>query len=521
MTTFFNKQLLARLGYLFLALLITLVMVATVRGKVGNPTAQELVGSEWSENGPLELSPERGKYALLYSIVEDKSFEFSLPIARFATPDLGYSQGNYVSLFPPGLSFVLIPGYWLGKFFGLAQYGTYLTVALFALLNVVLIRAIALHFKIKPALATLAGLCFLFTTPAFAYAASLYQHHISTFLLLVSLVALIKLPRFLALSIVWFSCALAMTIDFPNVFFFFPVGLYALGKFFDISETAKKISIKLRVLLVLSFVMLVPPLMFFTWFNYNSYGNPLQLSGTLPAVKAIDEAGKPTAPQGERLENVAYLINPELQDKEAVKFFNTRFLVNGFHTHFLSLDRGAVVYAPLMLLAIFGIPLVFKKNKNITTLLLAIVLVNVVLYSMWGDPYGGWAFGSRYFIPTYAIMSIFLAALLDKYSKSVFLLIFIPLAIYATSVNTFGALTSNRNPPKVEILGLEQITGQRERYTFLRNTELLRNNMAKSLVFNEVAKPYLSAWNYALVLIAIINLSYLVLLAQAVLTKTK
>src|SRR3990167_10895887 len=112
------------------------ILALGLRGIRGNPTSEDLNYQYWKDEGPLELSPDRGKYALTYSIVEDKSFKFSLPVARFATPDLGYVNGQYVSLFAPGVSFITIPGYILGKSFGAAQVGPFAIIALFALLNV-------------------------------------------------------------------------------------------------------------------------------------------------------------------------------------------------------------------------------------------------------------------------------------------------------------------------------------------------------------------------------------------------
>ncbi len=47
----------------------TLVLFASIRGNAGIPTAEELNTPIWKEQGPFELSPERGRYALTYSII--------------------------------------------------------------------------------------------------------------------------------------------------------------------------------------------------------------------------------------------------------------------------------------------------------------------------------------------------------------------------------------------------------------------------------------------------------------------
>ena len=84
------------LGYLILFLFSVLILTLSIRGVPGNPAENTLADPRWGEEGPLELSPERGRFALLMSIVEKGSFNFSLPLARFVTPDLGFKDGKYV-----------------------------------------------------------------------------------------------------------------------------------------------------------------------------------------------------------------------------------------------------------------------------------------------------------------------------------------------------------------------------------------------------------------------------------------
>src|SRR5438105_4429802 len=91
------------------------ILSFSLRGLPGNPTPAELNTKVWKDNGPFELSNERGRFALLYSVIEDHKLNFSVDLAKFAVPDLAYTNGKYVSLFAPGVSFIDIPGYLLGK----------------------------------------------------------------------------------------------------------------------------------------------------------------------------------------------------------------------------------------------------------------------------------------------------------------------------------------------------------------------------------------------------------------------
>jgi hypothetical protein len=100
---------------LLLVIFTTVILAVSLRGNPGNPDETSLNTLAWKDNGPLELSPERGRFALTYSIVEDNSVHFSVPIARFATPDLGYKDSHYVSLFAQGVSYLVVPGFVRGS----------------------------------------------------------------------------------------------------------------------------------------------------------------------------------------------------------------------------------------------------------------------------------------------------------------------------------------------------------------------------------------------------------------------
>lgn len=499
-----KKILLVSLFIIFCAGILAL----SVRGIRGNPKSESINQAFWKDDGPLELSPERGRFALLFSLVEDKSFHFSVPIARFATPDLGYANDKYVSLFAPGVSFIIIPGYILGKSVGIAQVGSFATISFFALLNVLFLRSIAIRLGANPLAASIGSLAYIFATPAFIYAVSLFQHHISTFLILSSIYILLRWKNNWSLLVVWFMAAASIPVDYPNLFLMFPIGLYALGRIIVIQFKEKGINVDIKLVGVLTFSIIVLPLSFFLWFNKMSYGSPLQLSGTVPSVKAIDFQGKPTAPKSASGDNLEKLINPEKQQKSAIRAFNPRNTFSGLYTHLISPDRGILVFTPVILFGIIGIFILYGRKSRILALLLGIVGTNVLLYSMWGDPYGGWAFGSRYLVPSYAIMSIFIALTITHFRKnSLLLLIFFIVLGYSIGVNTLGAITSSRNPPKVEALPLEQVSGVEEKYTYARNIDYLKSNRSKSFIFQTYASNNISAGQYYLIVTSLIILA--------------
>jgi len=494
----------ARLVVPAFALFCLLILSLSIRGLPGAPTPKELNQSKWHDTGPLELSPERGRYALIYSLVENKSFFFTKELADFSEPDIGYANGKYVSLFAPGVSFLAMPTYMIGRAFGIPQVGAFFTAALFAVINGLLLRAIAIRLGAHPIAASVGAIAFVFASPAFAYAVTLYQHHISTFLILMSAYILLRWNNLLSLAAIWFLCAAAIPIDYPNLFFMLPIGFFALGRLFVVKNDKKKLSVKIKFLGLGTFLAALLPLLFFCWFNYNSSGNAFQLTGTLKTVKQAEfEERIRTNTLTKEEKKLVHDTNYLEYNKSAVGFFSSRRMINGLYEHITSVDRGLIVFTPVMLFSIFGIIYSLTSKKPLIAVLIAIIGFNILLYSMWGDPYGGWAFGSRYLIPSYAILSIFLGVFLTRHRKNLLILVlFFIILCYSLGVNTLGALTSNQNPPKVEAVGLGRITHRVEKYTYERNIDFLKDAGTKSYAYHVYFNKLLSPVQYYMVILA-------------------
>lgn len=484
---------------ILLTLFIAVVLVLSVRGLPGNPSPQKLDTSYWKENGPFELSPERGRYALLYSLVEDHSFQLSPSIAKFTAPDVGYFHNQYVSIFAPSISILSIPGYIIGKYFDLSQFGAFLWLSFFGLLNVLLIRSIAMRLGAHPLPATLAGLLFLFATPAYAYAVTMYEHHVSTFFILLSLYLLIRYNNVFSLLAIWVLYAFAFTVDYPNLFLMFPIAFAAFLKSGIIKKLHRKITLSISLPRLFAVLGVIIPLVFLMWVNKMSYNNPLQLSGTVPRVMGVKDNGSPLLMEEFYKEKLKLPVpKASTQPQQTVfNFFKPRNMLNGIYILLFSPDRGVLMYTPVILFGLFGLYLAYRAGQKYIPIMLGIIGFNLVLYAMWGDPYGGWAFGARYLIPSYAILALYLALLLTYLGRQrIFLLFFFVLFSYSIAVNTLGALTSNSNPPKIEAESLSNLSGQKESYTYVRNINDLNGNIAKSFVFQAYAGNRISAWAY-------------------------
>lgn len=495
-----------RVSFWIFVVFLIVVFCLALRGLPGNPTANEMMEvATWRTDGPLELSPERGRFALLYSIVEEKTLFFSLPVARLATPDLAVnSEGKFVSLFAPFLSFLLVPGYILGRAFGASLVGAIATIALFAIGNAILVRAIALRLGGGKVSSSLGALAFLFGTPAFSYGTTLYQHHVSVFLLLLSIFSLMKWKGFWSLVFVALLAGISVPLDNPNAFLFMPVVLWALTRVIRVELTEKSsVAVAFRPLFLFSGIAAVIPFALFFWYNTAVNGSPFQLSGTLPGVPAISADGRaldydPNQQSEKRLE--------EIEEKTAVGFFETRALLNGFFVHVASPDRGMIHYAPVAFFGIVGFVFLYrKKQRVIVSVLTGVSLTALLLYSLWGDPWGGWAFGSRYLIPAYAMLGIGIAIALETWKRSfVFVGIFFMVFSFSVGVNVLGAITSNTNPPQTQVLELERLSGKEQKYTIERNWQYLQESGSKSFIYQSWAHRLMSAETYYRTLVFLI-----------------
>jgi hypothetical protein len=524
MKKFLKSKKFKILGYFLFTLFCAVVLALSIRGLPGNPNISDLNRLVWKDNGPLELSPERGRFALTYALVETHKFSFAPALASFAAPDVGYFHGKYVSLFAPGVSFIIIPGYIIGKILGYSQVGSFAVIALFALLNVFLIRAVVVRLGMHPLVGLIAGLTFLFATPAFPYAVTLYQHHISTFLILLAIYLLIRFNSFWSLVAIWILCGLSVSVDYPNFFMMLPIGIAAFGKSFLVRNEGNRISVKVSLPRLVSVISIIIPMVFFFWFNFASYGNPLQLAGTVDRSLVVNANGTPQLESTAVLKRLKASGQPAiLPQKSALGSFNNRLIMQGFYIHFLSPDRGMLIYTPVMFFGFAGLFFALRRKLPYMWLFVAIIGFNVLLYSMWDDPYGGWAFGSRYLIPTYAILSIFIAYILKRIARyNLLLLLFFAVFSYSVGVNTLGAITSNRNPPQVEAQALAKESGKDQPYTYIRNFNILNVDISKSVVFETVAGNYVTAWSYYTYLTSfIVIVSAVLIMSLRVISKGK
>lgn len=484
----------------------------TLRGAPGNPDVQA-VQQLTHAGSPFESSHERSPYALLISLAENNSFVLSPDWAEVASPDVGYHNGKFYSFFPPGVPQLIKPFYLIGKSYGYGQIAAYATMPLFTIAGMVLLFFIAGQiFKMPYWASLLAPLIYAFSSPAWSYSITIYQHPITVFLMLSGFYAAYKYSQhskhrtsrfsFLYAIWVWFSYALGSIVDYPNVLLLAPNIIYLTLAAWKVKPSRTQIKFNLRTsLLTTSLIFL-----FFSgahaYFNYANYGHWRTLSNTLVRYEGMEKSAD------------VLTITPEQQTAKLAKKQSTRSifkqenLINGVNTLFLAPDKGLFIFAPIFLLAIAGIWLISSQGINLPTgILLSLVAANIFVYASFGDPWGGWAYGPRYLIPSMAILSLFVSKWVAYNRKKILttILAFL-LIIYSSALALLGVLTTNIVPPKIEAdyLGMK--------YGYHLSLEFFNKGQTSNFIFNQwLADKYTLSEYYIALFYLIISMVALTL----------
>jgi len=474
--------------YIVVLILVTAMLALVFRGNRGNPIAYQ-AGYDTRVGGPFESSNSSARYALTESIAEEGTFELNLTRAKFASPDVVEKDGKFFSIFTPGVSFIAVPFYLAGKMFSLPQLGAYLSILLFAIVNFYLVTLLSKKLGAGYWSSLVAGLTFTFATNALAYSQTLTQHHMSVTVLVAGILIASRKAGWLNNLLFGILAGVALLLDVPALILMIPVGIWILAKNFSLTKVkeVKKMSIRLSVLfLLLGFIPLV---MLFGYYNKQTTGSYTTLAQSVGRSDAFKI-------QADNDKEIAETDQGETLGRGGIELpFDTREQIKGFYTLLISNERAWIYYSPVILLGIAGLFLVYKKGKNssLAAVVLIVIILNIVLYSMFGDPWGGWAFGPRYLIPSAALLSAATPIVFYLFKRR-YIMYSAFLALFAFSVYTsaLGAMTTNAIPPKVEAVNLPDPIP----YTSEYNSQIIGKNQASSLVYNLYLSPYLNAQSY-------------------------
>ncbi len=488
------KKFAKLLPYLFVFIVSVLLIALVVKGAKGKPIYYQSQ-MDTTVGGPFEASNSNSRYALTQAIVNDHSFFLNRDQAKFAAPDIVDFKGKFMSIFTPGVSFVSIPFYLVGKLLGFPQLFTYFSVSVFAIINLFLIANISRKLGAGRYASLLAGFVFLFATNALNYSQSLSQHHMSvSFLLLAVLNIMNKKRNFLNNILFGSYLGVALLMDIPNLIFMLPLIIYVVLLNIGVNEEIGKIKFSVKSSLVGLAIGLIPFIGLFVYYNRTTTGSFTMLAQTIGRSSAF-ETQLPVSLSADVPADTTPSFGPLIHIP-----FATRSELNGFYTLLISNERAWIFYSPIVLLGIGGILILYfrKDKKDFAIVLTAIVSLDILIYSMFGDPWGGWAFGPRYLIPGAAILCVTLGVLIEKFKRNaLFTFAFLVILIFSIGINFVGVLTTSAVPPKVEAIHLNVPVP----YTFEYNFKILNNNKSSSLIYNLALSNKITTTQYFFVLV--------------------
>lgn len=489
------------------------LLVFTLRGSFGNYNSVDEIKTLTAVAEPFESSHERSPYAMFLAMKNNSTVELTKDLADFASPDVGFINGKFYSFFPAGVPLLIWPMHAFLSQNNLGLLGAYASMAVLSLGSLVLLFLICRQIVKLPMWASLlAPLIFGFASTAWSYSITIYQHAPTVFLLLLMFYSAWKYRAHSKVAFLWgiiafTSYGFAILVDYPNALLFAPVAVYAVFNAFVVGKTEEGVKFSFRYSVLVGLLFFVAITLAHLHYNQQVFGSALQFHNPAPRYTP---------------ETFDILLENQAQGGhapgDAIGIFNEFSFVKGLYELTVAPDKGLFFFSPIFLIAVLGIAFAFAKK--ITTelgVLLAVVLLNVFLYSSFGDPWGGWAFGPRYLIPTMAALSVFVAYGLTyfRFSLTGRIVAFVLIA-YSSAVALVGVLTTNLIPPKVEadFLGLK--------YNYLRNIDFLKEGVTGNFLFNEYFKEQYSLSEYFLGLYIVLMVVFaLVLLVLPALGRKK
>jgi len=502
------------LKYIVLLLVFTLYAL-TLRGSLGNPTIKQIDTTLKEYSQPFESSHERSPYAVIMALDRDKSFSLSQDLADIGAPDVSYYNGKFYSFFPVGLPLLLYPFYELGKITLGTQLVTYATIALYAFISVVLVFLISKNiFILKDHFALFAALMFGFATTSWSYALTIYQHLPTTMGLLLMFYSAWKFKdagkgSWLWASIIWTTYGILITLDYPNAILGLPIMVFLLINSFSLAKRTNKSSTPISISLAIVyssvfFFFIVGGLLYF---NYHQFGSPTRISQSFDRYERdkYELLLKKIQTRTER-KGVAIVT------KKTDSTLDETRIVQGSFTLLFDNDKGIFFYSPVLLLALLGFwSLLKKRSTREGFVLLFMTIINLFIYASFGDPWGGWAYGPRYLIPSMAFLSIaagyYLNSIRSKVMYYLSAVITLFLFAYSSGVALLGALTTNIIPPKVEAIPLKL-----KYFNYFQNFEYLANGNTSNFVFNQYLRMYISLSQYFVMIWSVLLAFALILL---------
>lgn len=475
----------------------------TLRGGFGNATTLSEANKLTQVGQPFESSHERSPYASMVALMHGQ-VDLTTEWANFASPDVGYIGGKFYSFFPVGVPALIYPLYSLGLPYNVGLLAGFSTMAIMSLLSMLLLVLIAKQVFKMPFWAALAvGLLFAFATTSWSYAVTIYQHAPTVTCMLFGFYAAWQYARAGKFAWLWsalggIAYGVAIFIDYPNALLCAPNMVYMVVSSINFKENKQAWSLHIRASILAGLLLFGAITAGHLYYNKQVFGSALQFHN--PAPRYTPETFD--------------ALRAKLQEKQttnkastALSIFNEYSLGQGVYELSVALDKGIFFYSPIFLLAILGLVKFRKRFKLEHAIFVSMAFINVAMYASFGDPWGGWAFGPRYLIPTMALLSVFAIVPIIE-GRSIFFkkIVTLLLIAYSSAVAILGVVTTNLVPPKVEADYLHL------KYNYLRNFDFIKSNTSDNFIYNTYLIQHMTLLQYAEVIFGIIILLFIVVL---------
>lgn len=498
---------------------------ATLRGSLGNYTNVVDLKIMWEQVGsPFESSHERASYSEMLQMRTNDSTALSTDLREFAAPDVGYTNDKYYSYFPPGISLFIRPFFELGYPFNASLLAAYSSMVVLAILTMILIYLICKNVYSLPSyIGILAAVVYAFGTTSWSYSITIFQHAPSA---LFAAVMFYGISRYRArvktsavwASVVWFTYGISILFDYPNGLLFAPFIVYYLMSSFEIMRLEHNLNLKVNA------AHLGVVIWFFIAIGIHIAFNMIYMEKwyTIRQMYERYDPGRSLVVYQEDLKNKILTVTsenmvPVVEQRSRMPFLEEVFF-SGIATLLIAPDKGLFFFSPVLLFALWGLYFGIKNKPSAEhSVLVAFIVLNIFVYASFGDPYGGWAFGPRYLIPSMVILAIYTAYAFYHIKKPIFKGIFYVLFLFSMSVAAAGALTSNNVPPQVEAKPLK-----RPYYNYAMNFHQIDRQQTSNFVYNSYLKSHMKLGDYYVLIVISLGLfTYILLFAFPLLFKGK
>ena len=141
-----------------------------------------------------------------------------------------------------------------------------------------------------------------------------------------------------------------------------------------------------------------------------------------------------------------------------------------FREFLFSFRKGAFIYTPILLLSIFGIITVFRRNKFQGWSILVFVLLLFYLLSSWWNWYYGPSFGQRPLVEFYPVFAILIAYLLKSISQFKVKIVLGIFSVFFVFLNLIQTYQYHKG-----IISWWDMNWSKYSYTFLKTNESYRD----------------------------------------------